>query len=90
MKKEKIKIQKSFIDGIIEEGFVEGFEIVHHEQQTHDTDDGNIVVFVVKRLSDGKFFAGDYNWWGQDGGYDDYSRELEEVFPKEKTIIVYE
>jgi len=43
---------------------------------------------IVKRISDGKFFRGHYTYW-QDLE-NEYELTLEEVFPKEKTITVYE
>lgn len=89
MKREKIKISEEFIKNITEEGYTEGFEIISQEQQTHDVDDGNLVIFVLKRNSDGKFFKGDYNWWSNDQEFDDYSEELEEVFPEVITTTIY-
>jgi len=49
---------------------------------------------IVKRLSDGKFFDCNFEEPSTEcqGGFDDYNSELifKEVFPVEKTIIVYQ
>ena len=43
---------------------------------------------VVIRISDGRYFRG--KWVRSNYCDNDYPTELEEVFPKEKTITVYE
>ena len=43
---------------------------------------------VVMRISDGKYFRG--KWIRSNYCDNDYPTKLEEVFPKEKTITVYE
>lgn len=42
---------------------------------------------IVKRISDGKFFKGDYTY---SYDYMDYSLKLVEVFPKEIIVTIYE
>lgn len=87
--KEIIEINKAFIDDVLEND-LDGFEIVQSIQETYDDDDGNIVDFVLKRNSDGKFFAGYYNYWASDRTFDDYSENLVEVKPREKISIIYD
>lgn len=43
---------------------------------------------ILKRVDDGKFFKGSYKSWSS--GAEEFDRELEEVFVKDKTCTTYE
>ncbi len=48
---------------------------------------------IIQRKSDGKFFSINYQQWDfhwEKGDIKNWSPEFEEVFPKEKIIIIYE
>lgn len=70
-------------------GIWNNFEYIQEDLSYFSLEDGyQETRVIVKRLSDGKFFEGFYT------SYDDYTRFdnliLTEVFPVEKTIIIYE
>lgn len=65
------------------------FEIVFEEITEYDLEKSyEVIETVVKRISDGKYFKG--IWIRSYYRNDSYPTELEEVFPKEKTITIYE
>ena len=65
------------------------FEIVSDEVIRYDLEKAyEVIETVVKRISDGRYFKG--IWTRSYYGNDSYPAELMQVFPKEKTITVYE
>lgn len=65
------------------------FEIVFEEITEYDLEKSyEVIETVVKRISDGRYFKG--IWTRSYYGNDSYPAELMQVFPKEKTITVYE
>lgn len=69
---------------------IDGFKFVQDEQVYFDSEKGYVdMEIVIKRLSDNKFFKGKYYNWGLSNIAWE-SSIFKEVFPKEKTITIYE
>lgn len=65
------------------------FELMERNQEGFDGEKGMVdITFVVKRKSDNKFFFGEYTEW-MIGHHEIHDLTLEEVFPEEQTITVY-
>jgi len=65
------------------------FEQVHEETTYWDLEKAyNEITVILKRISDNKYFKGNYTLYYYDCNI--YDTTLLEVFPREKTIIVYE
>lgn len=69
--------------------FWDDFEFISEEVTYYDLEKGyEDTDTVIKRISDGKYFKG--SWMHSYYLDDEYPDEFEEVFPKEKTITIYE
>ena len=69
---------------------IEGFKFIEENQVYFDSEKGYVTEeLIIKRLTDNKFFKGKYDNW-RHGNIEWKSSIFEEVFPKEKTIIIYE
>jgi hypothetical protein len=72
----------------------DNYEVIQETINSVDEGDGgsdNTV--VIKRKSDNKYFSFDYQDWDinwECGHFDDFNPDIEEVFPKEITTIIYE
>lgn len=67
----------------------EDFEVIEDEITYHDTEKGySDHEVILQRVSDGKFFKGEYQRWPAGGS--SYELLFEEVFPVTKTITEYE
>jgi len=91
MEREKIKLTVSELQNAVYEDSDE-FELIDSEI-TGTFRHGNDNTAIIKRLSDNKFFKVDYrNSVKDECKFQDmnYDGEYSEVFPKEKTIIIYE
>lgn len=94
MNKEILKFSPEDARDIVDGWRKDEFEII--SKDIYGTDRWSLrYVIVVKRLSDGKFFKSFYKVGAtelQDEGPYEYDDEaiFKEVFPVEKTIIVYE
>lgn len=65
------------------------FEIIEESVDSYDIEKGyEKKSTIVKRKSDGKYFVG--HWVYSPYVENEYETTLTEVFPKEKTIIVYD
>jgi hypothetical protein len=70
-------------------GVWDDFKIIEENDNYYDLNDGYAeMIVIVQRISDSKYFKGRYTTYTYDGN--EYDTTLEEVFPIEKTIIVYE
>ena len=89
--KEKLVLEPEFARNLLDHcGEYEGYEEI--ERKISGTDLPNVEYeVVIQRLSDKKFFAGRY-LYGQyeDPWKDEDEAEFTQVFPVEKTVIVYE
>lgn len=98
-----ITIPKKDLNDILHGEDVEGYELVQDNiTSTDEYDGGGRHEAVIKDLSTGKFYSCSFTDWDIDyekGGYfdngkqiieGDLDNELLEVFPKQKTITVYE
>lgn len=65
------------------------FEYIQEEQTYFDGEKGYCdYEIIIKRISDGKFFKGQYTDYGQHEG--EVKKVWVEVFPKQVTTIIYE
>lgn len=89
-KRETIKVCHITNEKYIAVDDLPGFYLVKTEQVSWDREKGFAdFKCILCRKSDEKFFKLEYTEYGC-GENDLLESELEEVFPKEKTIIVYE
>lgn len=94
MNKEVLKFSRKDAVDIVRGSRKDEFKIVSND--IYDTDRWSLrYVIVIERLSDGKFFKSFYQVGAtelQDEGPYEYDNEaiFQQVFPVEKTIIVYE
>ena len=58
--------------------------ITYHDSEKHYND----LTIIIQRLSDGKFFKGEYEDWGN-GGKEWYNTTFTEVFPEQIITTVY-
>ena len=72
------------------DGIWNDFETVEENDEYYSLEDSYTdLTIIVRRISDGKFFSGQITrTYCDDTTYEDLT--LKEVFPKEKSIIVYE
>ena len=100
VQRETIQIEKNLLRMIIfndtwemkQQNIKPDFVCVKDEITSADPEDGGADhTCVIKRISDGKFFAIDYTDWDMDYNFErDFPETLQEVFPKQVTITVYE
>lgn len=93
MKLEKMVREKIRIGDIHTEEYPEdwdGYILIKQDECDFDGEKGFVDYnCVIQRLSDGKFFGFQYTQFGHNGS-DLLDQTMEEVFPKQKTITVYE
>lgn len=89
MNREIITLTKDEFEDLISEDS-EIYDWVEEDESNFDSEKGFIdITFIVQRISDGKFFQGEYVKGGQGKNWiNDYS--IEEVFPKQINKVVYE
>ena len=74
----------------VENGEWNNFELVDSNLDYYDLEDSyDITNYIIKRLFDGKYFKF-YAKYSHQEWIIIPNQEIKEVFPKEKTIIVYE
>ena len=105
MNREKLNIDKLVLAGIMgwsqenkcspeQSKECENYELIQETINSVDSEDGgsdNTV--IIKRLTDNKYFTFDYQEWDIDweyGHFEDFDPDITEVFPVEKTTIVFE
>lgn len=67
------------------------YKVMEDTIYASDPEDGGADhTIIIKDLSTDKYYEGDYTDWDLDNLGEDLEEELIEVFPVEKTIIVYE
>lgn len=88
MTREKVPISEILVhDSIYDE--LKGFEYVESQEQDFDSEKGFIdSVFILKRVSDGKFFRVIYTDYGH-GNNNLLEQEAEEVFPEIVKTTIY-
>jgi hypothetical protein len=87
MKREKVEFTKEQLKYIEE---IEGFEYIEVTQTYYDSEKHYVdKEIILKRVSDGKFFKGEFSDWGS-GGKEWFDYTFKEVFPKQVTTTVYE
>jgi len=81
----------NILDNMFNKPIIEDWQIVQHNIVGNDPEDGGANHEVIlKKVSENKFYLCTYFDWDKDYNPDDLDTELIEVFPKEKTITVYE
>lgn len=91
MEREKTKISEKEFDDTIYEGSSIIWEEMYRETNYVDLNKGyEDIKIILKRIIDGRFFKFEYSDGGSEGIFTDFPIEGEEVFPKEKTITIYE
>jgi hypothetical protein len=94
MKETKFEFTEEQIAQYFEDDIIEGYTEVYKslsDPTSVDPYDSNEYTVVFKEEATGKFYKAKYDKW--ENGSDDvpeYFDRYEEVFPVEKTIIVYE
>lgn len=74
----------------VKNGEWDNFELIDSELDYYDLEDSyDIINHIIKRLSDGKYFKF-YSKYNHQEYTTIPNQEVYEVFPKEKTIIIYE
>jgi len=72
-----------------EDDMPEGFEYIQEKQTYFDGEKGYCdYEVIIKRISDNKYFKGQYTDWGQHDGK--VKQVWVETFPKQVTTIIYE
>lgn len=92
MEREKIVVDKNILKELIYKKKRDDYIVVENKITSSDPEDGGADHdLVIRRLSDNKFFFIYYTDWDLEYNFErDFPEELEEVFPVERTIIVYE
>ena len=87
--RERINLSHINLKFLIHEGKTDGYKLVDHAQIYFDGEKKYCEYkIVILRESDGSFFEGTYNDWGSGGM--DIEPNFKQVFPRQKTITVYE
>ena len=76
---------------IIKSGEQNNYKLITSDLNYYDLEDGyEVITNIIQRISDDKYFKFE-NIWSPYNGYSiRFGTKQVEVFPKEKTIIVYE
>lgn len=94
MKREKIIVDKNILKEVLRGSYSKNKEylLIEDTITSSDAEDGGADhTLIIKRVSDNKFFCLEYCDWDIDYNFeDDFPEELDEVFPLQKTITVYE
>lgn len=95
LKREEIHIDRNVLREIIYDIWFSkkaDYKIIENKIVSSDLEDGGADhEVVIERIVDNKFFYFEYSDWDMDYNFErDFPENLKEVFPKEKTVIIYE